>query len=335
MTSSRSTTHPPFLDALADRLQATPEAAKATLHDVTADIRERLDRDGVYHWTGVGVFRQEGGTLSFEPSEALAASVNHRYADLTPLALPTEPSDEKPDAPAAQPPASPAPSPSDASLLAPPPEVAEQPAQGAAPSPSMPARTSRSAARRRSALREPDRRPAWPWAVGILAVVLLGSALLFFGLFDGSIDQLRTAMSAPPPATDEVAADEPPTPQREAAVPPTRTDEAAAEPAQAAEAADDPVPPAPAAIDPARGGWTIVVGAFPVETEAEAVRASFASLLGDTDLPLGILAAPPGQTRFRFRVGVGQFPTQRQAERALRDRYAVLPDDAWIMRIDS
>ena len=336
MTSSPSTNNALLITALADRLQTTPEAAESVLEDITADIRERLDRDGVYHWTGIGVFRQDGGILAFHPAEELAASVNHRYADLIPLAIPDEPVDDLPDV---------AEVPVDSEMETP----LEEPAHSATPqkgsiqtnqdvslSPTVPERSNRSTKRSRTALREQERRPAWPWAVAILFVVLLGGALLFFGLYDGSLDQLRAALSTPPPAADaRVAPDDPPALPQEAPAASVVEEEATGDSPQSTQAEDNPVSPTPATIDPTLGGWTIVVGSFQIESEAETVRASFVDQLEDKDLPLGILEAPPGQTRFRFRVAAGQFQTQRQAEQSMRDLDTMLPDDAWIMRIGS
>ncbi|WP_456427942.1 SPOR domain-containing protein [Rhodocaloribacter sp.] len=81
-------------------------------------------------------------------------------------------------------------------------------------------------------------------------------------------------------------------------------------------------------IDRKAGGWTVIVAS---ETSREAAEAAAQPYL-DLDLPVDVLrGVSKGVTR--YRVGVGQFAGQAEAEAAIRRLSDRLPPGAWPLRI--
>ncbi len=79
------------------------------------------------------------------------------------------------------------------------------------------------------------------------------------------------------------------------------------------------------AIDVDGVGWTLIVGSFEIEEEAEASKQEYAAM----GLKSGII-----QVGERFRVGVGQFPGLDEARAGLAKYKDVLPQLTWFLDIE-
>ncbi len=75
-----------FLDALADAFPRGSDFSRQALDEVLAILRQQLDEEGELVLDGVGRFRTDVGSVSFEPSESLATAVNNPFAGLPPIA---------------------------------------------------------------------------------------------------------------------------------------------------------------------------------------------------------------------------------------------------------
>ena len=116
---------------------------------------------------------------------------------------------------------------------------------------------------------------------------------------------------------------------------PADTSAAAAVPMDSArtEAPSQPEPPVRrtlGGIDRSAGGWTVIVAS---ETSREAAEAAAQPYL-DLGLPVDVLRGVSGGVT-RYRVGVGQFADQSEAEAAIRRLGDRLPSGAWPLRITS
>lgn len=67
---------------VADRLNIQPEQTDRVLRTLAQLIKKQSARDGRVRIPGLGVFRQAGDALSFEPDAGLAEAVNHRFVGL-------------------------------------------------------------------------------------------------------------------------------------------------------------------------------------------------------------------------------------------------------------
>ena len=70
---------------LADHLNLSEEEADRQLTDFVAQIKEQLDTQGQAVIPGLGTFRASDKGLVFEPDDALARAVNHRFVGLEPV----------------------------------------------------------------------------------------------------------------------------------------------------------------------------------------------------------------------------------------------------------
>lgn len=88
---------------LARALNLSPDAARHTLNHLVAALREQIDATGSAAVPGLGTFRlDDDDRLAFDPEDALARAVNHRYAGLRPIAASrsvTTPATPEPDDP--------------------------------------------------------------------------------------------------------------------------------------------------------------------------------------------------------------------------------------------
>jgi hypothetical protein len=82
---------------LAEELEISDAKAKKLLSAMLHEVKKRAHRDGV-HLPNFGRFKEEDGTLVFEPDESLAVAVNHRFEGLSTEDLSTAPMDEDDEA---------------------------------------------------------------------------------------------------------------------------------------------------------------------------------------------------------------------------------------------
>jgi chemotaxis protein histidine kinase CheA len=163
--------------------------------------------------------------------------------------------------------------------------------------------------------RDRDSRAGLFIVIGVLAV-LAGAFFAYQVLKPGSEEPETPALTEGRPPADTSAAAAPPSADS------ART-EAPAQPEQ-------PVRRTLGGIDRKAGGWTVIVAS---ETSREAAEAAAQPYL-DLDLPVDVLrGVSKGVTR--YRVGVGQFAGQAEAEAAIRRLGDRLPPGAWPLRITS
>lgn len=151
------------------------------------------------------------------------------------------------------------------------------------------------------------------------------------------IETLRTSLSsdtdAAPAAADADDAETAPDPSLSAS---TDSEDDGASPdtdeAPPSDPADETVQPAPD-IDPDAGGWTLVVASRTQESEAEALQESYASSLQGTGLPVSVLPSEGPDGTMRYRVVIGQFSSQEEAQNIRELHSALMPDDAWSLQL--
>ena len=186
----------------------------------------------------------------------------------------------------------------------------------------------------------PPRRRMLPWAILVVAVLIIGAALLYqFGFFGSSPADPTTppiATETPPAETPTPAATDPQT-QDPDTPPPTGETQTPPETPAETPPPETPAPTPPAAgqsIDPAQGGYTVVVASFARRAIAETEAERFRQQLNDPSTPVGVIQ---GDSRGRtwYRVAIGQVPTVEEAA-ALRARLASsLPEGTWVTPITS
>lgn len=86
-------------------------------------------------------------------------------------------------------------------------------------------------------------------------------------------------------------------------------------------------------IDPSAGGWTIVVASRADRSGASSLAETFRERFASQQLPIDVI---PGivDNSTRYRVGIGQFDSQSEAERFVEEFETELPDGAWTLRLE-
>jgi len=295
-----------IIPLLADRLDISEEKAESLLRTMLQELRRRAETDGV-RLPELGTFRVEAGTLTFEPSPSLRRRVNEEYEGLSeetlsltsteaPVMGATEPSEEKASDDQSQEEPPPASAPSDAT------EASED---DVPPSPAP----------------EPIAEDRGTDSFTLISLVL---ALLFV-LGAGWFVLDRTNVFSPTPSdTPAVASQEPPANQSDETTPDTSTT------AQADTGDTGTTGPANGATDSDTAAstdrnWTIVVASRASRAEAEAAAENYMIRFDSVEVIPGTV-----NDRTWYRVAVGRYATETDAERALNDQSASLPSDAWI-----
>jgi len=234
-------------------------------------------------------------------------------------ASPTESTPEPEPAPAADPTA-----PSDAS---PPGETVDRQAREPAPS-----STDTSA--------DPEGSTGARVFAGLLVVLLLGGAGWYVLGQQGTLQppqetfsqvkkQVRPLLESGSPASNSppsTQADDGSTASNEG---PSATDESSGESATD-QTSSTTQASAAQAIDPANGGWTIVVGSRTERATAQSLADKYRAMFEPRNLPVDVVAGTVNNTT-RYRVGVGQFDSQADAQRFLENATQELPEGAWTL----
>jgi len=350
----------PLHSRLARELDCSDQDAQRLLRRLAEKIRDQAPNEPV-HLPPFGTFREENGTLSFEPSPSLARAANERYEGLEEEEIDREMSgvssqpslDEIIDSALSRP--APPASASDASPLfgsfmepidRPPSSVsvdaiaAVQPVDEvrALPRAVWAPRDTTAPAPDSSDASAPDRPPR-PSASSadqeassperfLLRALLGGLALFFFvgagWLLLGQQGVVPSPQSALQPAADEPAsapATKPAPPNEEASPPPD--DESDPEPAP------DPAIEADG-INPDAGGWTLIASSRTVPEPAEALASSLRTRLADRSVPVEVLTGTVDGTT-RYRVAVGHYASREAALDAREDLTPLLPSEPWLL----
>lgn len=333
----------PLIDTIARELGIDADKAAEMLQTFGRQCREQAEAGLPTPLPHVGELRRKNRTVTFVPAEALIEALHQRHSDLEPIAL-SVPAPPTSDAEAtSEDTADP-----QAIAFAPTPPAPDE-TQEESPPPASPTETSPEAPAEEAVVDTPeedlptaprtqqDRHPSsMPRRgrrvlVGVLvALVLLvaTAALAFFLVYDGDVANLpfavpgitveQTATTTPeaPPDTSSTVIPVAPSVADTAS---TATDATSA-------------PPSPSIV-PSDGGWTIIVGAYQTRPEADSLLTVFRNRLSDETLPVDILTADEGTTRFRHRIAVGQYDSQDAANTARSNLGDQLPSDAWILRL--
>ena len=88
------------------------------------------------------------------------------------------------------------------------------------------------------------------------------------------------------------------------------------------------------AIMPSDGGWTLVVASRTNADEASSIRDQFGAVLQQSaGIPVDVLESETGDGTMRYRVIVGQFSSQSEAQRIKQEYSDVVPGDAWPLQL--
>ncbi|MEF8816435.1 MAG: SPOR domain-containing protein [Salinibacter sp.] len=301
-----NTSIPPLL---AERLDISEERARSLLDTMVEELRERAETDGV-QLSGLGTFREEDGRLTFQPSPTLRRRVNRPYEGLSAESL----------------------SPSAA------PEEADSDAESA-DSETPPFLTRKSSAEEEDAAPdesgdpEPpsddqDRPPTRPDAdersvdsFALISLILAGLFLLGAGWFVVNQTSLwgptenatpsTTAETPPDPTAGSAPADSVPGSQPESS--PSATKDSATD-----------SEPTPAVRD-----WTIVVASSSSRSAAQEAADTYGSRFDSVTVVPGTV-----DNTTWYRVTIGRYTSETDAERVLDDRADALPSDAWTHQLE-
>lgn len=80
-------THDDLIQLLSDALEVEKAQAEKELSEWVETVKGEVSEKGKYHVPGLGVFSRKEGELVFSPEEALAVEVNHKYAGMSPIEI--------------------------------------------------------------------------------------------------------------------------------------------------------------------------------------------------------------------------------------------------------
>jgi hypothetical protein len=301
---------------LADRLNVSDEDARALLRTLVRELRTHAATDEV-RLSGLGTFSEApDGTLRFTPAPSLQRHVNASYEGLSsePVgSLETPPTtaatkartpDEDPSVPPPD-----AASASDADPAA----SGEAAAPNDAPDHASPKRVSPGpdASERRSPVRA-------VWGAALAALLLAAAGWLMYsepGLLGASSPPASSTVSSTPPSD-------------------TASDTTSGSESPSAAASDRSSSPRPASSSPtarastAPNRWAIVVASHTARTAALETAQSYRVRFDTVKVVAGTV---DGQTW--YRVAVGRYGSEPQAEQALARSKGTLPTGAWTHRL--
>ena len=313
---------------LAERLDIPEEQAQSLLETMVRELRQRTETDAV-QLSGLGTFREEEGTLVFQPGPSLRRRVNRQFEGLS--AEPLAPTDA--DAEGTPPSGQSTPEPTDTPESAdsePPPFMQSPPAPDEPEE--APEATEAEAAGDGDTSGAQDRRPTdrdqpgdrSPDSFTIISLVLL----VLFVLGAGWFVLNRTNVWGPSPTTSTpnttqspTASDGPTTASD--SEPPSQSDESPSD--EAEEAAP---PPSSQGADAPAQNWTIIVASRSSRSAAQEVADAYAPRFDS----VAVVAGTVDNTTW-YRVAIGQYSSEADAEQALTDQSDALPSDAWTHRL--
>ncbi|GEM_PF-2083111 len=278
---------------LAERLDVSEKRARSLLRTLLQELRHRAETDGV-QLPELGTFQEQDGVLTFEPSPSLRRYVNQQYEGLSAEALTVAPSDAAAAGMAGADAPDAAPS-SDAPVPA---EAAsdDSDARGDAP----PTEPSRSGAARRTS-------------------VLVGALLLLIALGGvGWFVYNQTNVLAPDPGSTN----------------PASSGQTAEQTAPPPDTTQDETPPSDSAAAPERdstyapNSWAIVVASRASRAAAEEAAERYRIRFDTVEVVSGTV-----NNETWYRVAIGWYDSEPEAEQALDAQAASLPSGAWTHRL--
>lgn len=231
---------------LAERLDISEERARSLLETMLQELRRRAETDGV-RLPELGTFREEDGTLTFEPSPSLRRRVNHEYEGLSPESFPIPGSPDTSEAPPVVPT-----------------EDEDEPEEEAA-SPSEPV---------------PATRGSGVDSFTIIALVLM---VFFLGAVGWFVIDRTDVLDSSPSTNPPVASEQQPQEPSPDATPDTTTDQQPAPASDSLSKAQDDQ----ATAAPAPKNWGIVVASRSSQASAEEVASAYRSLFDSVEVVSG------------------------------------------------
>lgn len=312
---------------LAERLDIPEEQAQSLLETMVQELRQRTETDAV-QLSGLGTFRQEEGTLVFQPGPVLRRRVNRQFEGLSAEPLtPAAEGDAEATPPSGRSAAGPTDTPDSTDPEEPPPFMQSPPAPDetedttethASTSDSDDTETSSAPDRPPADRDQPEDRS--PDSFTVISLVLLVLFLLGAGWFvldrtnvwgPNSTASSQTSTQSP------TASEEPPTASN--AQDPSESNES---PSDGAE--DEATPSSSQDADSPAQNWTIIVGSRSSRSAAQEVADAYASRFDS----VAVVAGTVDNTTW-YRVAVGRYSSEADAEQALADQSDALPSDAW------
>jgi septal ring-binding cell division protein DamX len=271
---------------LAERLDVSEERARSLLRTLLQELRRRAEADGV-QLPELGTFREQDGTLTFEPSPSLRRHVNQPYEGLSAEVVPPpSPETEEALSPPPGAPSAEAPDAAEADARPEPPHAEPVPADAS----------------------EEERRPARSFIGAGLLVLLLAGAGWFVatqtGLFADGPDRPAPSSSESPVATAPSAG-------------PADTARAASTPPDSAQSPARDSTYAP-------NSWAIVVASRSAREAAEQTAQAYQSRFDS----VAVVAGTVDGTTW-YRVAIGWYDSEPDAEEALATHADALPSGAW------
>lgn len=313
-----------IIPLLAERLDISEDQARSLLDTMVEELRQRAESDGV-QLSGLGTFQKEGGTLTFQPSPTLRQRVNRPYEGLTAESLSPSPAGETKDSPARS---APGPTdPPDSTEPEPPPFLTPKSAPEEDPNEeAMDSESSPTPAAEGEESSTQDRRTAHtdgrsPDSFTIISLVLTVIFLLGVGWFVLDRTNLWNPDQDSPPTT---ATEDPPAQAGETTAPDSDTG------AQSDAPSDSGAEPPTDQEEPSTArDWTIVVASRSSRSVAQEVADAYASRFDSVTVVPGTV-----DNTTWYRVTIGRYASEANAERVLDDRADALPSDAWTHNLE-
>jgi septal ring-binding cell division protein DamX len=314
---------------LAEQLDISEEQARSLLKTMVQELRQRTETDAV-QLSGLGTFHQDDGTLVFQPGPSLRRRVNRQFEGLS--AEPLTPVDAEPEA--APSPGQSASGPTDTpeSTDPEPPPFMQSPPAPDEPDEATEASASAAASEGGETSDAQDRPPAdrgqaddgSPDSFTVISLALLVLFLLGAGWF--VLDRANVwgpsspTASSPSTTQSPTASTEP-----SAAADSEDPSEAAESPSEDAQDATDA--PAQETESPAQN-WTIIVASRSSRSAAQEVADAYTPRFDS----VAVVAGTVDNTTW-YRVAIGRYSSEADAEQALADQSDALPSDAWTHRL--
>ena len=279
---------------LADRLDISEEQAQSLLETMLRELRRRAESDNV-RLPELGTFREEGGTLTFEPSPSLRRLVNHQYEGLSAEDL------SVPEAAEAS------------SLATSEPALEKEPSKAAAAPAAEP---------------EPASRGSTVDSFTLISLVLALLFVLGAGWF--VLDQTNVLPlgpgDSPPVASEQTPEDPAPGAASDTADDQSAdSDTAGIQPPDTASVGSGGAQDNREATAPTSRNWIIVVASRSSRAAADAAADEYKSRFDSVEVIAGT-----ANDRTWYRVAVGRYASAEAAKRALNEQASRLPPGAWL-----
>lgn len=136
-----------------------------------------------------------------------------------------------------------------------------------------------------------------------------------------------SSTESPPPDSDTTASTDAP---GEGST--SQSSDASTQSTGSSSSSDAPSTASADSIDPSAGGWSIIVASRADVEGAESLAQTFRDRFADRDVPVDVIEGTVNNST-RYRVGIGQFDSQSDAQSFLQNFDSELPDGAWSLNL--